>query len=528
MRSSEDAAIRRRPAYDYMFKFTVLGKSASGKTALIERYADAFFSQEHHSMDAEFNIRTIEVDQRVVKTQVFEHPGFEVARYQNVTRMYRNVNVFMITVDLILSEEAIKNDISDCLHSVAHYGPENAITFIVGTKLDLLPQSRRPQAMENLKRSARAAFDSYPDLIRSECFITSASNDIGVDEVFKRAVVVTIFQMIEGGVRRKIQARLSKEVESIKTFLSPFFSVFRSEAGIRRSQDKLEALETLIRDLDSSVNIGRLADDILTSAFHSNLALASEAGLGIELLELCESAYPREGIGRSDALASSSGLQVNDPSRESSPVESVPVVSAAASSNASAASAAASSNPSVASARSRQAVPAGFFNSSANRLGLGVQYQVFSNLPTNLEYSHGRRSDLSVPVRPSRAQAASKEIEALQSYLDSVKADPIGYDTLSVSELSDLEKQCKEFRCPISLCLPVTPVQLVAGDSEIFDYESVKKLPGFGAGQITHPITRATVKVDSIFPCRFAANTLRRSCKEMVEKREKDHVSMAP
>ena len=59
------------PEYDYLFKILIIGDSGTGKSSLLIRFCDDFFSDKFIStIGVDFKIKTIELDNRLIKLQV--------------------------------------------------------------------------------------------------------------------------------------------------------------------------------------------------------------------------------------------------------------------------------------------------------------------------------------------------------------------------------------------------------------------------------------------------------------------------
>lgn len=61
------------PEYDYLFKILIIGDSGTGKSSLLIRFCDDFFSDKFIStIGVDFKIKTIELDNKLIKLQVKE------------------------------------------------------------------------------------------------------------------------------------------------------------------------------------------------------------------------------------------------------------------------------------------------------------------------------------------------------------------------------------------------------------------------------------------------------------------------
>ena len=70
--------------YDYLFKLLLTGESGVGKSCLLLRYVDDTFSKTHIStIGVDFKIKTIELDGKTIKVQIWDTAGEE--RFHTLT-----------------------------------------------------------------------------------------------------------------------------------------------------------------------------------------------------------------------------------------------------------------------------------------------------------------------------------------------------------------------------------------------------------------------------------------------------------
>jgi Ras-related protein Rab-1A len=62
--------------YDYLFKVLLIGNSGVGKSSLLLRFADDVFNDNFMpTMGVDFKIRTIDVDAKTIKLQIWDTAG---------------------------------------------------------------------------------------------------------------------------------------------------------------------------------------------------------------------------------------------------------------------------------------------------------------------------------------------------------------------------------------------------------------------------------------------------------------------
>jgi len=74
---------RTHAEYDYLFKLLIIGDSGVGKSCILLRFADdSFFAESYIStIGVDFKIKTIEVDGRTVKLQLWDTTGQKIQNH---------------------------------------------------------------------------------------------------------------------------------------------------------------------------------------------------------------------------------------------------------------------------------------------------------------------------------------------------------------------------------------------------------------------------------------------------------------
>ena len=62
----------RNEKYDFLFKVVLFGDGGSGKTCLLSRFTDASFTQHVPTIGVNFKIKTINIDGKVIKAQIWD------------------------------------------------------------------------------------------------------------------------------------------------------------------------------------------------------------------------------------------------------------------------------------------------------------------------------------------------------------------------------------------------------------------------------------------------------------------------
>ena len=162
------------PSYESLFKLLVVGDASVGKTSIMLRYVDNTFS---HSMlstiGVDFKTRTITVNRRQVKLQIWDTAGHE--RFRTITNaFYRGAMGILLVYD-ITNRKSFTN-ISHWIKNITEQcagGDEPAI-IIAGNKCDL--NERRVVSFEEGQEVATGH--------RVRCVETSAQSGQNIEEAF--------------------------------------------------------------------------------------------------------------------------------------------------------------------------------------------------------------------------------------------------------------------------------------------------------------------------------------------------------
>jgi Ras-related protein Rab-1A len=120
--------------YDYLFKILLIGDSGVGKTAILSKFVDDQFIDNYIStIGVDFRIKTIDLDNKIIKLQIWDTAGQE--RFRTITSTYyRGARGIFIVFDLTNLDSYL--NISKWLDEINKYSI-NCCIYIVGTKKDL-------------------------------------------------------------------------------------------------------------------------------------------------------------------------------------------------------------------------------------------------------------------------------------------------------------------------------------------------------------------------------------------------------
>jgi len=160
--------------FDYLFKVLLVGETGVGKSCLLLRYADNFFSQTYIStIDVDIKIKKLCLNDKTLKLQIWDTAGQE--RYRTiVASFYRGAHGILLVFD-VTDQRSFVN----CKHWLSEMKKntsEGAIAILlVGNKSD--QESKRV-----VDAGEAAAFAKQHGLKYME---TSAKESIGVDDAFR-------------------------------------------------------------------------------------------------------------------------------------------------------------------------------------------------------------------------------------------------------------------------------------------------------------------------------------------------------
>jgi len=121
--------------YDFLFKVVLIGDSGVGKSNLLSRFTKNEFSVESKStIGVEFATRTIKVEGKVVKAQVWDTAGQE--KYRAITSAYYRGAVGALLVYDITRTTTFEH-VERWYQELLNYSDKNIFVMMVGNKSDL-------------------------------------------------------------------------------------------------------------------------------------------------------------------------------------------------------------------------------------------------------------------------------------------------------------------------------------------------------------------------------------------------------
>jgi Ras-related protein Rab-1A len=158
--------------FDYLFKVVILGSSGAGKSSLLLRFADNFFTTDFIStIGVDFKIRRLDVDGDAVKLQIWDTAGQD--RFRTIVRSYyRGANGIILVYDITdrQSFDAIPLWMSEFEGQISF----GASCVLVGNKTDL----------EEKRAVSKNEAEDFAKRLGMPFMEASAKDAVHVDDVF--------------------------------------------------------------------------------------------------------------------------------------------------------------------------------------------------------------------------------------------------------------------------------------------------------------------------------------------------------
>jgi Ras-related protein Rab-1A len=174
--------------YDYLFKLLLIGNTHVGKSNLLLRFSDNVFQDQFQpTIGVDFKIKTINLDDSVIKLQLWDTAGQE--RFRNITNSYYKGAHGVILVYDITNRQSFR-DIEIWLEEIDKYATANITKMLVGNKLDL----------EDMRQIMREEGKQKAEELNVKFLETSAKESTNVDLAF-HTMIREIKGLIEKGAQ---------------------------------------------------------------------------------------------------------------------------------------------------------------------------------------------------------------------------------------------------------------------------------------------------------------------------------------
>jgi small GTP-binding protein len=170
-------------AYDVLLKLLLIGDSGVGKSSLLSRYSEGTFAPYFiATIGVEFAIRTISINDKRIKLQIWDSPGGGTI----LQAYYRGAHGIMVVFDVM--DVSSFNNVSDWLKQPDQYANPSCKRVLIGNKIDCQKYNFNPPECvagerQVSKEMALQFCESYTSHTLLYCE-TSAATGEGVEEAF--------------------------------------------------------------------------------------------------------------------------------------------------------------------------------------------------------------------------------------------------------------------------------------------------------------------------------------------------------
>ena len=171
-------------SYDYTFKILLLGDASVGKTSFTKRYCYNIFNpSERLTIGVDFHVKTIELNDKRIKLQLWDVGGEERFRFLLPTYCL-GANAAFLLYDI--TRPSTLDNISEWITIVKQKGGPIPI-MLVGSKLDLEKSQRQVQRDYGIQIAEKNDMASFVEI--------SAKENVNVDDAFKVLTELSLDRM---------------------------------------------------------------------------------------------------------------------------------------------------------------------------------------------------------------------------------------------------------------------------------------------------------------------------------------------
>jgi small GTP-binding protein len=168
-------------SYDFTYKILLLGDASVGKTSFTKRYCYNIFNpSERLTIGVDFHVKTIELNEKRIKLQLWDVGGEERFRFLLPTYCL-GANAAFLLYDI--TRPSTLDNISEWMTIVRQKGGDIPI-MLVGAKLDLEESQRQVQREYGIQIAEKNDMASFVEI--------SAKENVNVGEAFKVLTEITL------------------------------------------------------------------------------------------------------------------------------------------------------------------------------------------------------------------------------------------------------------------------------------------------------------------------------------------------
>ena len=156
---------------DFLYKLLMIGDSGVGKSSLLLRFAsDQFEDSYMTTVGLDFKIRTVEVDGKVVKLQMWDTAGQE--GFRTITSSYYRGAQGIVVVYGLDDKKSFEN-VKQWVEEIDRYAGEGVVKLLVGNKCDV-----------EARQVTREEAEKFAEELKMRYMETSAKTGENVEETF--------------------------------------------------------------------------------------------------------------------------------------------------------------------------------------------------------------------------------------------------------------------------------------------------------------------------------------------------------
>ena len=193
--------------FSVFFKILLIGDLGVGKSCVILRYVEGDFPGNiMSSIGVDFKTKQIEVDDRLIKMQIWDTAGHEKFR-TITTSYYKSAHAIIILYDI--TQKTSFDHIRNWLTEIDKFGKQGVLKVIVGNKLD----------MENNRKITKEAAENLALKYGLKLWEVSAKDNTNIEEMFLdtiKSLLEKNSKIISEGSSMAANIQLNKDTKNKK------------------------------------------------------------------------------------------------------------------------------------------------------------------------------------------------------------------------------------------------------------------------------------------------------------------------
>lgn len=157
--------------YDFLYKIILAGDSGTGKTAILKRFVDNEFQENHIStIGVDFKVKTLNINGKKTKLQIWDLAGN--LRFRTITSSYYKGSHGIILVYDVADRKTFEN-LNSWTSEIDDRTDPDAIRILVGNKID--------SDIKQVSTEEGSDYARKHEMLFIEC---SAKKPVNIDSIF--------------------------------------------------------------------------------------------------------------------------------------------------------------------------------------------------------------------------------------------------------------------------------------------------------------------------------------------------------